>query len=401
MTNREIAGLTEQYSMYIIDRIPSALVRGEGRRVWDADGQEYLDFVAGLAVNGLGHNHPKLTAAICEQAKAILHSSNLYLIEQQARLAQALCEASFADKAFICNSGTEAVEGAIKLARKWARKRLGQPKSGIVTALKSFHGRTLAALAATGQEKFQANFTPMPAGFRYVPNNDLAALEEAIDEGTCAVMLEPIQGESGVYPAEDEYLRGVRALCDDRELLLIYDEVQTGLARTGRMFCYEHSGAVPDVMTLAKGLGGGVPIGAVLATDEAAVFEPSDHGSTFGGNHLACAAALAVLEVIQEEGLVTAAQERGEQLAAGLEAMAADSPIAEVRGKGLMLAFELAVDGAKQVHRACLERGLLVNPIGDRIVRLLPPLTVTEAECEEGLGILREALGEALSAEVS
>ena len=395
MTNQEIADLTGQHSMNIIARAPVAFVRGEGCRVWDADGKEYLDLLAGLAVNSLGYNHPELTAAIRQQAGAILHSSNLYLIEPQARLAEALCEACFADRAFICNSGTEAAEAAIKLARKWARQRLGQPKSTIITAYNSFHGRTLGALAATGQEKLQANFAPMPAGFKYVPYNDLSALEQAIDQDTCAVMLEPIQGESGIYPAEDDYLRGARALCDERKLLLIYDEVQTGIARTGRMFCYEHSGAVPDVMFLAKGLGGGVPVGAVVATEEAAVFEPSDHGSTFGGNHLACTAALTVLEVVGEENLVEAARCRGEQLLAGLYGLQDSGlPIKEVRGKGLMLAFELAEDGAKQVHQACLKRGLLVNAIGERIVRLLPPLIVTEAECEEGLAILKDALTE-------
>ncbi len=396
MTNQEIAELTRRHSMHIINRLPVAFVRGEGCRLWDADGKTYLDFVAGLAVNGLGYRHPRLIRAIQEQAERILHSSNLYLIEPQARLAQALCEHSFADKAFLCNSGTEASEAAIKLARKWARVRLGEARPKIVTAYRSFHGRTLGALAATGQERLQRDFTPVVPGFAHVPLNDLEALSQAVDAETCAVMLEPIQGESGVYPADRDYLRGARRLCDERNALLLLDEVQTGMGRTGRLWCYEHAGIEPDVMALAKSLAGGVPIGAVLATDAAAVFEPSDHGSTFGGNHLACSAAVAALAAILEEGLVENAQARGEQVRAGLlDLQRGGLPIREVRGLGLLLAFELTNGRAKQTQEACLARGLIVNAIGDDIVRLLPPLIVTAAECEEALGVIRQVLTEA------
>ena len=381
--------------MHIIHRLPVAFVRGEGCRVWDADGKVYLDFVAGLAVNGLGYGHPRLVRAIQDQAERILHSSNLYLIEPQARLAEALCGHSFADKAFLCNSGTEASEAAIKLARKWARVRTGTVRPKVVTALQSFHGRTLGALAATGQERLQESFIPLMPGFQYVPLNDLEALAAAVDSETCAVMLEPIQGESGVYPADDAYLRGVRELCDERNVLLILDEVQTGMGRTGKLWCHEHAGIAPDVMTLAKSLGGGVPIGAVLATDGAAVFEPSDHGSTFGGNHLACTAALAAREAILEEGLVENARARGEQLQEGLAQLQREgAPVSELRGRGLMLAFDLPNRQAKRLQELCLERGLVVNAIGDRIIRLLPPLIVSEAECAEALGIIGRTLRE-------
>jgi len=286
MTNSEIADLTEKHTMNTYTRAPVAFVRGEGCRVWDADGTEYLDFVAGIAVNALGYAHPRLVNAVSEQIAAITHTSNLYLIEPQARLAARLCELSFGDKAFFCNSGAEAVEGAIKLARKYGHTNRGAECHKIITAHKSFHGRTITTITATAQPKYQKHFHPLARGFQYVLFNDLPALEDAVDENTCAVMLEPIQVEGGaVCVGEDDYLRGVRELCTERGALLIYDEVQTGAGRTGKWFGYEHSGAVPDAMTLAKGLGGGVPIGALVASEEAAVFEPGEHASTCARHH--------------------------------------------------------------------------------------------------------------------
>ncbi|MFQ6096672.1 MAG: aspartate aminotransferase family protein [Armatimonadota bacterium] len=392
MTNEQVARLHQQYGMYIIDRIPASFVRGEGCRVWDADDREFLDLIAGLGVLGLGYGHPKILRAINEQAQAIMHSTNLYLIEPQARLCQKLCEISFADKAFICNSGAEANEAAFKLARKWG-KRSGQDRYKIVSSQGSFHGRTLMTVAATAQEKYQAPFRPLPPGFGYVPFNDAAALEKAVDDSTCAVILEPIQGESGVNVMTDEYLQEARRLCTERGALLIFDEIQCGLGRTGRLFCYEHSGAVPDILTLAKTLGGGFPIGATLATDGASVFQPGDHGTTFGGNHTACAAALAFLGALEEENLVENARERGEQMMAGLrDLQGKHDQITDVRGKGLMLAFEVNDGSAKALRQRLFDLGVLVNPIGDSIVRMLPPLIITAEECDSALAAIRQAL---------
>ncbi|MGB9858965.1 MAG: aspartate aminotransferase family protein, partial [Moorellaceae bacterium] len=278
MTNAEIIALGEQYVMRTYGRYPIALVRGAGARVWDADGREYLDFVEGLAVNSLGHCHPRVVEAIREQAGKLLHVSNLYWIEPQVELAQMLVENSDLDKVFFCNSGAEANEAAIKLARKYAKLHKGEECYEIISMRRSFHGRTLAALAATGQEKFHRGFEPLPVGFRYVPFNDLEALREAINSRTCAVMLEPVQGEGGVYPADPDYLKAVRELCDKEGILLIFDEVQCGLGRTGYLFAYQYYGVEPDLMTLAKALAGGVPIGAMLAKEEvAAAFAPGDH----------------------------------------------------------------------------------------------------------------------------
>ena len=395
MTNEEVARLHEQYAMHIIDRIPVSFVRGQGCRVWDAGGREFLDFVSGLGVNGLGYAHPTLLRAITEQAQAIMHSTNLYLIEPQARLCRKLCEVSFADQAFICNSGAEANEAAFKLARKWGQLHGGQGKHKIISSEGSFHGRTLMTIAATAQEKYQAPFAPMPAGFEYVPFNDAGALEKAVDDSTCAVVLEPIQGETGINLMSDEYLRTARRLCTERGALLIFDEIQCGMGRTGKLFCYEHSGVAPDVMTLAKTLGGGFPIGATVATDDASVFEPSNHGTTFGGNHTACAAALAVFEALKKENLVENARERGGQMMAGLrELQAKHGQVTDVRGRGLMLAFEVSNGTAKALRQYLFDHGLLVNPIGDNVVRMLPPLIVTAAECERALALLDQALSE-------
>lgn len=393
MNNQTIIEAGQQYVMNTYGRLPIALVKGQGARVWDADGKEYLDFVAGIAVNCLGHNHPALTTAITEQAAQLLHVSNLYWIEPQVKLARLLVENSCFAKVFFANSGAEANEGAIKLARKYAQEHFGEDKYEIITMNKSFHGRTLATLAATGQDKFHRDFKPLPAGFKYVPFNDLPALEAAVGPHTCAVMMEPIQGEGGVYPADPDYLFKVRQFCDDRNLLLIFDEVQTGIGRSGELFAYQVYGVEPDIMTLAKGLGGGVPIGAFLAKGEvAAALKPGDHGSTFGGNPLATAAATAVLETILADGFLAGVKEVAGYFTAKLEELAAKHPVVkEVRGKGLLLGMELEV-AAGDVVNDCREKGLLINCVAEKVLRFLPPLIITKADVDEAVAILDQAL---------
>jgi len=390
MSNNEIAQLSEQYLMPTYRPLPMAFVEGKGCTVRDADGNEYLDFVAGIAVVGLGHGHPRLARAICEQARRIMHTSNLYLIEPQAQLAQRLCELSFADRAFFCNSGAEAIEAAIKLARKWATLHLTPEHRTIITALKSFHGRTLAAITATGQEKYRKPFVPLPPGFGYVPYNDLEALADAVDDTVCAVLLEPIQGEGGINVPDDGYLPAVRELCDERGVLLILDEVQTGMGRTGRWFGHEHWGVQPDIMTLAKSLAGGFPIGACLASEHVAnAFEPGDHASTFGGNHLACSAGLATLDIIREQGLVQNARAMGKLLVERLtEVTDGSARVDHVRGRGLLLGLQLTDDSASQVQTDCIDAGLIVNAIGDDVIRLAPPLVVTAQECERAVATI-------------
>jgi predicted acetylornithine/succinylornithine family transaminase len=361
-------------------------------RLTDVEGKTYLDFVGGIAVSALGHNHPALVQAISTQAARVLHTSNLYVIPEQALAARWLVEHSALDRVFFCNSGAEANEAAIKLARKFA-SRAGSGRFEIIVAERSFHGRTLAALAATAQPKYQEGFAPLPVGFIPVPLNDLHALRAAVTPQTCAVLLEPVQGEGGVQAANPEYLQGVRALCDETGLLLILDEIQTGVGRTGRLFAYEHAGIAPDIMTLAKGLGGGVPIGAMLATEAVAqAFHPGDHGSTFGGNPLACAAALAVLTTIERDHLVDNAANVGTYLLQRLHGLADDHPVvAGVRGWGLMVAVDLATEAALVVD-ACRARGLLVNAVQPATLRLVPPLIVTPADVDEAIGILDAVL---------
>ncbi|GAB6158683.1 acetylornithine transaminase [Desulfotomaculum varum] len=393
MNNQEIAALGQQYVMHTYGRLPVALVKGEGCRVWDADGKEYLDFVGGLAVNSLGHAHPAVAAAICRQAGTLLHCSNLYWIEPQVKLAQLLVENSCADKVFFCNSGAEANEGAIKLARKYAKLNLGPDKYEIITATNSFHGRTLATVTATGQTKYQKGFDPLPQGFCYVPFNDLAALAQSIGPHTCAVMLEPVQGEGGVIPARPDYLAGVAQLCKEKGLLLIFDEVQCGLGRTGKLFAYQHYQVEPDIITLAKALGGGFPIGAMLAKDRvAAAFQPGDHASTFGGNPLACTAALAALTTSIQDGLPENAETMGAYLASRLQELARrHGYVKEVRGLGLMLGMELTVEG-KDIVARCQEQGLLLNCTGGNVLRFLPPLLVSCREVDQAVAILDQAM---------
>lgn len=376
-------------------RLPVVLVRGKGARVWDSDGREYLDFVSGIGVNGLGHCHPRVVAAIKGQAERLLHVSNLYYIEPQVQLARLLCEGSFADRVFFCNSGAEANEAAIKLARKHAKERSSSDRYEIITMRNSFHGRTLATVTATAQEKYHQGFEPLVPGFKYVPFNDLKAVERAIDSHTAAIMLEPVQALGGVNVPGDDYLPGLRRLCNDSGVLLILDEVFTGIGRTGRMFCYEHYGIEPDIMTLAKALAGGLPIGAMLAKEEvAASFGPGSHAATFGGNPFVTAVACEVIQVIREEGLVENARQMGEYFISALKEIQGKYPfIREVRGKGLLLGLELEFPG-KEIDMRCMKKGVLINSLGDKVLRLLPPLHVTREEIDQATGVLNEVFFE-------
>jgi acetylornithine/N-succinyldiaminopimelate aminotransferase len=377
--------LADRYLMQTGRRLPVTFVRGQGCLVYDNWGREYLDLVAGIAVNLLGHAHPQVVAAVTAQASTLIHTSNLYFTQPQVELAQRLVELSFPSRVFFCNSGAEANEAAIKLARKWgSRNRDGGFE--IITTKGSFHGRTLATVTAGGQPKYADPFKPLPEGFVHVPYNDLDAIKAATSERTVGVMLEPVMGEIGIIPAAPGYLAGVRAWCDAKNLLLILDEVQTGLGRTGRWFAHQHHGITPDVMTLAKGLGGGLPIGACLAAPRADVFEPGDHGSTFGGNPLACAAALAVLSVIEGDGLVGHAAEMGEALHEALLDLGAK----DVRGLGLMQAFEFGEPRAKAFQQSCLEAGLIVNAVDDHSIRLVPPLIIGNAEIERAHSTMKK-----------
>ena len=384
VTTQELA---DRYLMQVGRRLPVTFVRGNGCLVYDESGREYLDLVAGIAVNLLGHAHPDVVAALSKQASALIHTSNLYFTQPQVELAQRLVELSFPSRVFLCNSGAEANEAAIKLARKWGtRNRDGAFE--IITATGSFHGRTLAAVTAGGQHKYSDPFKPLPEGFVHVPFNDPEAIEQATTDKTVAVMLEPVMGEIGIVPAAKGYLERVREWCDRKNLLLILDEVQTGLGRTGRWFAHQHAGITPDVMTLAKGLGGGVPIGACLANPRADVFEPGDHGSTFGGNPLACAVAATVLQVVERDGLVGHAAEMGDHLHASLQDLGAS----EVRGVGLMQAFQFDDPKAKPFQQACLERGLIVNAVDDHSIRLVPPLIISAQQIDRAHELMLESM---------
>jgi len=390
MTNQQWVERSDKVIMKTYGRYPIVPVRGEGCRLWDADGTEYLDFLAGVAVNNLGHCHPKVVKAIQEQAATLIHCSNYYQIPQQIELAELLCSHSFADKAFFCNSGAEANEAAIKLARKYSREKHNNPERyGIITAAESFHGRTMATVSATGQEKVQRFFDPLLHGFSHVAFDDLAALEAAITPQTCAIMLEPIQGEGGINIPSVAYMQGVRELCDRHQLLMILDEVQVGMGRTGKLFAHEHFGIIPDVMTLAKALAGGAPIGTMLAKDEfAATFTPGTHGSTFGGNPLVTAAAVAAMRAILEEGLLNRAEEMGEYLHGELDTLGKKySFVKEVRGIGLMIGMSLSIPGGDIVKKGH-ERGVLLNVTHDTVLRFVPPLTVSKQEVNQMIQIL-------------
>ena len=384
--------LDKKYMMHTIDREPVTLVRGEGARVWDENGREYLDFVAGIAVNSLGHCHPVVVGAITEQARTLIQASGWFYTIPQLRLARLLVENSCLDQVFFCNSGAEASEGAVKLARRYGHLKLNGAYE-VITARNSFHGRTLLMTAATGQERFHKPYVPLPSGFRYVPFNDIEAIKTATTDQTCAVMLEPIQGEGGVNVPDDGYLAGVRAWCDEKGLLLILDEVQTGIGRLGSLFGYQEYGVEPDIMSLAKGLGSGVPIGAFLAKKSASVFSPGEHGSTFGGNPLTCATACATVEFIIENDVPANVRKVGRHLMEGLKGLQQKYPfITDVRGRGLLVAIEFDRDIAFEMMMACLERGLLANLLKPNALRFIPPLIIGESEVDEALGILEAAL---------
>ncbi|MFN2568451.1 MAG: acetylornithine transaminase [Candidatus Dormibacteria bacterium] len=387
-------GFQERAAAVLMDtgvRQPILLTSGHGVWVTDGEGRELIDMVAGIAVNVLGHCPPAIRGALHQQGSTLIHTSHLYYTEPQLEVAERLIALSFPSRVFFCNSGAEANEAAIKLARKWGRRhRYGA--TTIICAEGAFHGRTLGALAATGEARYRAPFEPLPPGFVRVPFNDADAIAAAISADTAAVLLEPVLGETGVFPMNDGVLRRVRELCDEHHILLILDEVQTGMGRTGRWWAHQHAGITPDIMTVAKGLGGGFPVGAVLAAPNADVFEKSNHGCTFGGSPLAAAVASAVLTTIENEGLVDNAARSGERLRRGLlELGRSGAPIIEVRGRGLMLGAALAADVAPQVAAAGLVTGVLVNPVGARTLRLLPPLTITNDEVDEALRRLGEA----------
>lgn len=383
----------EQSVMKTYGRFPLVAVRGEGCRLWDIDGNSYLDFVAGVAVNNLGHCHPRVVAALREQAGKLLHCSNFYQIPQQIELAEWLCEHSFADRVFFCNSGAEANEAAIKLVRKYSREKHGENRFEVITALASFHGRTIGTISATGQEKVRDGFSPVLPGFRYVPFGDAEALRASVSAATCAVMLEPVQGEGGVNVPPAGYLQAVREICNEQDLLLIYDEVQVGCGRTGSLWAYQQEGVEPDLMTLAKALAGGPPIGAMLARQPfAETLGPGTHGSTFGGNPLMCSAALAAMNTLVDDGVLANCVRMGDYLRSKLEALGSKHTcIRDVRGRGLILGMELDIEGAAIVSEA-MRQGLLINCTVGKVLRFLPPLIVTIDEIDEAISILDRAL---------
>ena len=387
--------LEKKYYMPVYERTPLTLVRGKGCYVWDDAGRRYLDFVAGIAVDSLGHCHPALVKAISHQVRTLIQTSNIFYTIPQLQLAELLVSHSAMKKVFFGNSGTEAVEGAVKLARRWGQLKLGGAYE-VITAWNSFHGRTLAMVAATGQAKFHKPYEPLPTGFVNVDYDDIEAIKSATTEKTCAVMLEPVQGEGGVNVPAPDYLKKVREWCNHKELLLILDEVQTGIGRTGSLFAYEQYGIEPDVLVLAKGLAGGVPIGAFLSTEEAAVFGKGEHGTTFGGNPLACAAGYATLKYIIDNDVSAHVREMGALLLDGLERLKKEFKfIRELRGKGLLLGMEFDADIARGVMLLCLEQGLLVNELKPNLIRLIPPLVVSSFEIKQALGMLKRALKQA------
>lgn len=400
MPTEELKDDAGKYLMSTYQRQPLSIVRGRGSKVYDLEGREYLDFVGGIAVNVLGHGHPDLVHAIQRQAAQLIHTSNLYYTEPQVKLAKLLVDHSFADRVFFCNSGAEANEAAIKLARRYGHEKHGPARFEIITMKNSFHGRTMATITATGQDKVQKGFEPLLPGFAYAPFNDYGALQGMVGEQTAAIMLEPIQGEGGVHVADRDYLKNVRQLCTERDILLIFDEVQTGMGRTGTLFAYEQLGVEPDIMTLAKGLGGGMPIGACLAKESvAAVFTPGTHASTFGGNPLACAAALAVCRVLLEGRVLDQAKRVGEYLAKGLaDCKDRHRMVRDVRGLGLLQGIELDTD-ARTMVTDCMARGVLVNATSERVLRFVPPLIITQREIDKLLDTLSAIFNHRLLAE--
>ncbi|MER3474040.1 MAG: acetylornithine transaminase [Armatimonadota bacterium] len=388
----ELQQIDAQCIMATYARQPVVFVRGRGARLWDADGKEYIDFLGGIAVAAIGHCHPRVEQAIQKQAENLLHVSNLFYTEPQFRLAQKLTTVAGMDKLFLCNSGAEANECALKIARKWG-KRKDPPAVEIVAVEGGFHGRLFGTLSVTAQAKYQQPFEPLLPGVRIVPRNDVQALRQAITERTCGVILEPIQGESGVHPLEPDFIRTARERCNEVSALLIFDEVQTGMGRTGAWFMWQEVGVKPDLLTTAKALGGGLPIGACLACGEAAeVLGKGDHGSTFAGGPLITASALATLEVIEQENLLDNARVMGDYLREHIGSWRPKYPVTEVRGAGLMLGFDLAVPAAREVVSEALQQGVVVNATGESTIRLLPPLNLSREEADEGLQRLETAL---------
>jgi len=375
--------LADKYMFQTYGRFPITLVRGEGCRVWDEEGKVYFDFVGGIAVCALGHSSPVVSRALEEQSKKLVHVSNLYYTRPQTELAQLLVKHSFGDRVFFCNSGAEANEAAIKLARRYSHEMFGSGRHVIISMIESFHGRTMATLSATGQEKVQAGYNPLVEGFKFVPFNDVDSLDHAMDESVCAVMLEPIQGEGGVVCPDSDYLKRVREICQNRKALLIFDEVQVGIGRTGRLFAHEHYGVTPDIMTLAKALGNGLPIGAMLAIEEISqVFGPGSHATTFGGTPLVTAVSKEVLQSLIEDGWIEHCREMGNYFKEKLEDLAQRfSFIKEVRGLGLILGVELDRPGASIVT-ACMKEGFLINCVQENVLRFLPPLVVEKEEID-------------------
>lgn len=391
-----IKELEQKYIINTYGRDPEEtplFVKGQGSYLWDEKGNSYLDMVSGLAVNILGHCPPSVVEALQEQSEKLFHCSNLFYTAPQVELAQLLVENSFADKVFFCNSGAEANEAAIKLARKYAKLFVDEKRYEIITALKSFHGRTMATITATGQPKFHHGFEPMVPGFKYAPFNDLEAFASLVGDHTCAILVEPVQGEGGVHVGTEEFIQGLRELCNEKNLVLIFDEVQCGMGRTGKFLAAEHYGVQSDITTLAKGLGGGVPIGAMMAVEEIArAFSPGDHASTFGGNPLACAAAAAVMKEVLQKDFLVHVDRKSQYFINELQGLKKKFPfIKEVRGKGLMIALEIEGDG-REVLKDCLKKGLVVNCIGGNILRFLPPLNITGSEIKFSMDVLEGTL---------
>lgn len=384
MTANDVFEDTKKYIMNTYKRFPLFITKGRGNRIYDGEGREYLDFLSGIAVNNLGHCNPRVTVAFQKQAQRLLHTSNLFYTEPQVTLARLLVEHSFADKVFFCNSGAEANEAAIKLVRKYSSDK-GGGRFEIITAFNSFHGRTLATITATAQEKFHKGFEPLVPGFSYVPFNDIDALEKAVTSKTAAVMLEPVQGEGGVNIPDEGYLAHVRKMCDSNDILLVLDEVQTGIGRTGKLFAYQHYGIEPDIMTLAKGLGNGLPIGAMLAKDAIAqAFTPGTHASTFGGTPIVCSAAAEVLKILTEDGIILDNCVRmGNYLIEELDRLKGKFPhiIKEVRGKGLLAGMELHIKG-EDIVSECLKKGVIINCTMERVLRFLPPLDINQTDID-------------------
>ena len=390
MITADLIKESQRFLMNTYARQPLVLVKGRGTRVFDSEGKEYVDFVSGVAVNNLGHCNPRVVVALQKQAQRLMHVSNHFHIEPQIALAKTLAKHSFADKAFFCNSGTEAIEAAIKLSRRYSREVLKKDRYEIITMRGSFHGRTYGAVSATAQEKLQAGFEPMVPGFRYVPFNDIAAVEQAVNDRTCAVLVEPVQGEGGVQVPSDGYLKELRTICDRHDLLLMLDEIQTGMGRTGRLFAYEHAGITPDVMALAKGLGAGMPIGALLATEKASQgFAPGSHGSTFGGNPLACAVALAAIDALLEDNIIIQnVGALGRHFQDRLRTLKGKYPfVKDVRGKGLLVGMELDFE-CKDIVAACMREGFLINCTANTVLRFIPPLIISEEEIDQLTDVL-------------